>query len=402
MKSIHFWRPQPQKIDPTLGYLSVCYRTDPCLFIADAFVCLHSDNHWNNFTYEGTAREPIAQFSIFFLTSASNETKRARGLSTGTGLRACGIEGNERADNVARDNGGGAPACKRPGRRKDRPPRGRPRGARPCHRGMAGRLVPWSDGWPEAAGSCGWPLRSRRRAPAPSRTLVRISAIPPPDWKESVRWLTAVLRHQLPGGPVHRAPRGGGHPAPRPAPVPGPHGAASPAVRHYLPGPAGGPRRRRGGGPGGRHEGFPESVGYAALAAGGRTNNNLDLVDFIKRSRITKLGTALCITFPWSQIAEWLVRALNLKAIVPLPYAGMIPLTRHWLSWGVLPLTNFRNSSKTVPAFDVKLDIPSHTSHTYINSESCVKIQDNFDSFFIMAKIVMSQHATLDWRQYYK
>ena len=63
-------------------------------------------------------------------------------------------------------------------------------------------------------------------------------------------------RHRLPGGPVHRVPRGGGHPAPRLALVPGPHGAASPAARHYLPEPARGPRRRRGGG---RHEVPPES-----------------------------------------------------------------------------------------------------------------------------------------------
>ena len=75
-----------------------------------------------------------------------------------------------------------------------------------------------------------------------------------------------VLRYRLSGGPVHRVPRGGEHPAPRLAPVPGPHGAASPAARHYLPGPAGGPRRRRGGG---RHEVPTEPVGYAALAAGG-------------------------------------------------------------------------------------------------------------------------------------
>ena len=70
---------------------------------------------------------------------------------------------------------------------------------------------------------------------------------------------------------MHRVPRGGEHSAPRLAPVPGPHGAASPAARHYLPGPAGGPRRQRGGG---RHEVPTEPVGYAALAAEGKNNNN--------------------------------------------------------------------------------------------------------------------------------
>ena len=87
-----------------------------------------------------------------------------------------------------------------------------------------------------------------------------------------------MLRHRLPGGPVHRVPRGDGHPSPRLAPVPGPHGAASPAARHYLRGPAGGPRRQRGGG---RHEVPPEPVGYTALAAGG------------KQQQLTKLNFAV-------------------------------------------------------------------------------------------------------------
>ena len=109
--------------------------------------------------------------------------------------------------------------------------------------------------------------------------VIQYPAIPAAAARPRKAWVRAdeVLRYRLPGGPVHRVPRGGEHLAPRRALVPGLHGAASPAARHYLPGPAGGPRRRRGGG----LEVPPEPVGYAAVAAGG------------KQQQLTKLNFAV-------------------------------------------------------------------------------------------------------------
>ena len=49
-----------------------------------------------------------------------------------------------------------------------------------------------------------------------------------------------------------------------------------PAVRNHHSEPAGGPRRWRGGGPGGRNAVLPEPYGYAALAAGAALSGRRD------------------------------------------------------------------------------------------------------------------------------
>ncbi|XP_043207453.1 uncharacterized protein LOC122373449 [Amphibalanus amphitrite] len=77
----------------------------------------------------------------------------------------CGVDENERADQIAKE----ATALPQTG-------------PRPHHRRLAGGLVPDPDGEPAAAaGRDGGQIVGRRRPPAPRGPLVRIPPIPPPD-----------------------------------------------------------------------------------------------------------------------------------------------------------------------------------------------------------------------------
>ena len=98
--------------------------------------------------------------------------------------------------------------------------------------------------------------------PAPNNTCTGSAKTP------AQNVASAPTSPALRAGAASAMRRGGRHPQPRAPPLPGPDATTIPAVRNHHLEPAGGPRRWRGGGPGGRNAVLPEPYGYAALAAG--------------------------------------------------------------------------------------------------------------------------------------
>ena len=175
----------------------------------------------------------------------------------------CGVEGNERADAVARD----AAECSS-GLQDNLPSSGQV-GPREDHQKLAARMVPVPDRRsPAPVGHRPRSVEGDRRPPASGGALVRRPVLPAQDRAPPDCGVPGLLQARVPGHTVPPMSGGARPPGPPAAEMSGAEVNPDATDPHHTSRTGGGTRKRCGGGPGGRRQIRPEPRGYAALTRG--------------------------------------------------------------------------------------------------------------------------------------